>query len=68
MDNIEYMGFVATSLATLAFLPQVIKTYRTWSANDFSLITLLMLMAGSSIWVFLRLLPYSASDMGGETV
>ncbi len=52
MDNIEYMGFVATSLATLAFLPQVIKTYRTWSANDFSLITLLMLMAGSSIWVF----------------
>ena len=52
MDKVEYMGFMATSLATLAFLPQVIKTYRTWSANDFSLVTLLMLMAGSCIWVF----------------
>lgn len=51
MDGVEYMGFVATGLATLAFLPQVFKTLRTWRAHDFSLVTLLMLMAGSSIWV-----------------
>ncbi len=52
MDGIEYIGLVASSLATLAFLPQVVKTWRTRSANDFSLITLLMLEAGTGIWIF----------------
>ena len=41
------MGVVPSSLATLAFLPQVVKTWRTGSANDFSLTTLLMLEAGT---------------------
>ncbi|WP_413991980.1 SemiSWEET family sugar transporter [Labrys okinawensis] len=52
MDAIEYIGFVASSLATLAFLPQVVKTWRSGSANDFSLATLLMLEAGTSLWIF----------------
>ncbi len=52
MDSIEYLGLVASSLATLAFLPQVVKTWRTGSANDFSLTTLLMIEAGTSIWIF----------------
>ena len=52
MDNIEYLGLVASGLATLAFLPQVVKTWRTGSANDFSLTTLLMIEAGTSIWIF----------------
>jgi len=51
MDNIEYVGLVASSLATLAFLPQVVKTWRSRSANDFSLATLLMLEAGTSLWI-----------------
>ena len=51
MDSIEYLGLVASSLATLAFLPQVVKTWRTGSARDFSLTTLLMIMAGTSIWI-----------------
>ena len=52
MDSIEYLGLVASSLATLAFLPQVVKTWSTGSAKDFSLTTLLMLEAGTSIWIF----------------
>jgi MtN3 and saliva related transmembrane protein len=52
VDSIEYLGLVASSLATLAFLPQVVKTWRTGSANDFSLTTLLMIEAGTSIWIF----------------
>ena len=56
MDSIEYLGFVASSLATLAFLPQVVKTWRTGSANDFSLTTLLMILAGTSLWIFYGLL------------
>lgn len=52
MDDVEYLGLVASSLATLAFLPQVVRTWRTGSANDFSLPTLLMLETGTSIWIF----------------
>jgi MtN3 and saliva related transmembrane protein len=51
MDNIEYLGLVASTLATLAFLPQVIKTWQSASAKDFSLTTLLMIEAGTSIWI-----------------
>jgi MtN3 and saliva related transmembrane protein len=52
VDSIEYLGLIASSLATLAFLPQVVKTWRTRSAKDFSLLTLLLLLAGTSIWIF----------------
>lgn len=51
MDGIEYLGLVASTLATLAFLPQVVRTWRTRSAEDFSLVTLLMLEAGTSLWI-----------------
>lgn len=51
MDNIEYLGLAASMLATLSFLPQVAKTWRTRSANDFSLIMLLMLVAGTGLWI-----------------
>jgi len=51
MDSTEYMGLVASSLATIAYLPQVVKTWRTRSANDFSLSMLLMIEAGSSLWI-----------------
>jgi len=51
MDNIEYIGLVASGLATFAFLPQVVKTWQTRSANDFSLATLLMLEAGVCLWI-----------------
>ena len=44
-------GLVASTLATLAFLPQVVKTWRSRSANDFSLATLLMLEAGVGLWI-----------------
>ena len=52
MDSIEYLGLVASSLATLAFLPQVVKTWRSGSAKDFSLTTLMMIMAGTSLWIY----------------
>lgn len=44
------MGFVAGLLTTFAFLPQAVKTWRTSSARDFSLPTLLMLVGGVGLW------------------
>jgi MtN3 and saliva related transmembrane protein len=56
VDDVEYLGLAASSLATLAFLPQVVKTWRTHIANDFSLVTLLMLEAGTGLWIVYGLL------------
>jgi MtN3 and saliva related transmembrane protein len=56
MDGAEYLGLAASSLATLAFLPQVVKTWRTGSAHDFSLVTLLKLEAGTGLWIVYGLL------------
>ena len=52
MDGIEYLGLVASALGALAYLPQVVRTLRSGSANDFSLPTLLMIEAGAGIWIF----------------
>src|ERR1700727_2391499 len=51
MDGTEYLGLAASSLATLAFLPPVGRSWRTRSAHYFSLVTLLMLEAGTGLWI-----------------
>ena len=50
LDNIEIMGLVAGLLNTFAFLPQAVKTWRTRSADDFSLPTLLLLIVAIGLW------------------
>ena len=52
MDGSETLGLVAGALTTAAFVPQVIKTWRTRSAGDFSLPMLLMFVGGVAMWLF----------------
>lgn len=68
MDGIEYLGLVATSLATFAFLPQVLKTWRTRSANDFSLSTLVLLEAGTCIWIVYGVLRNAPAIWIGNSI
>ena len=49
--NIEFFGYFAAILTTLAFLPQLIKTLKTQKADDVSLITLIMFLTGVLSWV-----------------
>ena len=51
MFNIEFFGYFAAILTTLAFLPQLIKTLKTQKAEDVSLITLIMFLTGVLSWV-----------------
>ncbi len=44
-------GFVAAALTTIAFLPQVIKTWRTKKAEDVSIVMLLMFITGLLFWI-----------------
>ena len=49
--NIEFFGYFAAILTTLAFLPQLIKTFKTKKAEDVSLITLIMFLTGLLSWI-----------------
>ncbi len=49
--DIEFFGYFAAILTTLAFLPQLIKTFNTKKAEDVSLITLMMFLTGVSSWI-----------------
>ena len=52
MTLLEVMGFVAATLTTAAFVPQVFKTFKERSAKDISLSMYLVLLLGIVLWVF----------------
>ena len=56
MDGIEAVGMVAGLLTTIAFVPQVLKTWRTRSARDFSLPMLVLFTFGIALWLAYGLL------------
>ena len=45
------LGLLAGSLTTIAFLPQVIRTWRTRSTADISLVMFLILCTGVALWL-----------------
>lgn len=48
---IEWVGSVAGLLTTIAFVPQVIKTWRSGSAEDISLGMFLLFTTGVLLWL-----------------
>ena len=61
MDLITILGLVAGSLTTIAFIPQLMKTWRSRSAKDVSLIMLVVFSTGVFLWliygIYLQALP-----------
>lgn len=51
MPETELLGLIAGTLTTLAFLPQVIKTWKSRSAQDISLGMFLLFSAGVALWL-----------------
>ena len=51
MTNIDWLGTVAGILTTLAFLPQVLKVWRSRSARDISLGMYAIFATGVACWV-----------------
>ncbi|MCE2952022.1 MAG: SemiSWEET family sugar transporter [Alphaproteobacteria bacterium] len=53
MDNfiIELVGMLAGACTTCAFLPQVIKVWKTRSCADISLLMYVVLVTGLAAWV-----------------
>ena len=49
--NVEFFGYFAAILTTLAFVPQLSKTLQTKKADDVSLTTLIMFLTGVMGWI-----------------
>ena len=62
MNNFNYIdlfGFLAALLTTIAFLPQLYKTWNTKSADDVSLIMLILFIIGLICWIIYGLKIHS---------
>ncbi len=59
MTSIDLVGYIAATLTTAAFLPQVLKVWKSKSTEDLALPTLLSFIAGVSMWLIYGLLVRS---------
>ena len=66
MDWITLVGFVAGTLTTLSFVPQVVHTAKTKRCDDLSYGMLFAFAAGVALWlvygIALRALPIIAAN------
>ena len=51
MDSAEILGFAAGFLTTVAFIPQVVKIWKSKSAKDVSLPAFATFTVGIAIWI-----------------
>lgn len=51
MDTINLLGICAGTLTTIAFVPQVLKTWRTRSGEDISTGMFLLFSGGVLLWL-----------------
>mgnify|MGYP001604701473 CR=1 FL=1 len=56
MPFVTVLGMVAGVLTTVAFLPQVMRTWRTRSTADISLVMFLIYVTGIVLWLIYGLM------------
>lgn len=56
MNGTEWLGYIAGTISTLTFLPQVIKTWKTKSAKDISLYMFVFATISVILWLVYGLL------------
>ncbi|MDR2351444.1 MAG: hypothetical protein LBD56_02040 [Endomicrobium sp.] len=50
MEHLEWLGFTAGFFSTIAFIPQVYKTYKTKSAENISIQTFIIYTISAILW------------------
>jgi len=58
-DYVNALGLMAGSLTTVAFLPQVLKTWRTRATSDISLGMFAIFSSGTLLWAVYGALIHS---------
>ena len=56
MPFVTVLGMIAGILTTVAFLPQVLRTWRTRSTADISLVMFLVYVTGIVLWLIYGLM------------
>lgn len=59
MNSINWIGTLAGFLTTIAFIPQVAKTWKTRSAGDISLLMFLLFSCGVLLWLIYGVLLHA---------
>ena len=50
IDSIDFLGLIAGFLTTISFIPQLVKTWRSKSAKDVSIVMFICFMCGVCLW------------------
>ena len=56
MSGVTLLGFVAAACTTVAFVPQVVRSWRTGSTRDISLTMFAVMTTGVLLWLIYGLL------------
>ena len=56
MSAIQILGLIAGTITSITFLPQVIRLWKTKSVKDISMLMMLLLILGTSLWLTYGLL------------
>ena len=48
---IDFLGYIAATITTIAFLPQIIKTIKSKSAKDVSMGMFVLFTTGVFLWI-----------------
>jgi len=66
MDTITLVGFIAGTLTTVAYVPQVIRSWKLKETKDISLSMLVLYAVGVSLWlvygIWMDALPIIAAN------
>lgn len=68
MSFVTLIGFLAGTLTTLSFVPQVLKSYRTKRCDDLSAGMLLAFTSGVVLWLVYGLFLHSAPIISANAV
>jgi MtN3 and saliva related transmembrane protein len=67
MDTIALTGYLAGTLTTISFVPQVLRTLKLRETKDFSLAMLLLFAAGVLLWtaygIWINSVPIIAANV-----
>jgi len=58
MSGVTLLGFAAACCTTIAFVPQVVRTWRTRSTRDISLAMFVVMTTGVLLWLIYGLLVH----------
>jgi len=68
MDFIQWIGLTAGVCTTIAFLPQVVKTWKSRSAKDLSLGMFLLYCVGVALWLTYGLYRHDLPVIGANLI